>query len=456
MKLEKIATVLRDAHRNGAPFNVKMRIQKLAHLKKVIVRSEPEIVQALKKDLGKSEFETYATEIGFILEEINYMIKNIESWAKVKKVKTPITLFPGKSFIHSEAYGVVLIISPWNYPFQLCLSPFIGAIAAGNKVVLKPSEFAAETSSIIKKIVSEVFTENEVSVIEGGLEETQALLTQKFDYIFFTGSTGVGKIIMKAASEHLTPVTLELGGKSPCLIEESANIDIAAKRVAWGKFLNAGQTCVAPDYVLIPIGMQDVFVQRLKFHITTFYGLNVKTSHDYPRIVNNRHFDRLNDLLIKDKIAVGGELNREENFIGPTVMKNVELSDKVMLDEIFGPILPIIPYDHLEDAIKIIMNFPKPLAFYLFSEKSEKKDYIISKVPFGGGCINDTVIHLANPNLPFGGVGTSGIGSYHGQKSFETFTNYKSLYKQGTLVDIPLRYPPYNEQKLSWIKFFLR
>jgi aldehyde dehydrogenase (NAD+) len=456
MKLEAIASTLRHAHQNDEHFSVKMRINKLTQLKKVIVKSESKIIQALKTDLGKSEFETYATEIGFILEEINYTLKHLESWAKIKKVKTPLTLFPGKSYIHSEAYGVVLVISPWNYPFQLCLSPFIGAIAAGNKVVVKPSEFAVETSTVIKNIITDVFNENEVSVIEGGLEETQTLLKQKWDYIFFTGSTGVGKIIMKAAAEHLTPVTLELGGKSPCLIEETANIDIAAKRVAWGKFLNAGQTCVAPDYVLIPKKLQDEFVARLKFHITTFYGLDAKTSHDYPRIVNNRHFDRLQALLIKDKIVVGGDLKREENFIGPVVMKDVELTDKVMEEEIFGPILPIVPYENLDDALKIIMNFPKPLAFYIFSENSEKQKYVISKVPFGGGCVNDTVIHLANPNLPFGGVGTSGIGSYHGQKSFETFTNYKSVYKQGTLVDIPLRYPPYNEQKLSWIKLFLR
>jgi len=456
MQIDTVATTLRNAHRHEPHFSVKMRIQKLNQLKKVIVRNESEITRALKADLGKSAFETYATEIGFILEEINYTVKHLDSWAKVKKVKTPLTLFPGTSFIHSEAYGVVLIISPWNYPFQLCVSPVIGAIAAGNKVVVKPSEFASETSSIIKKIIMEVFKENEVAVVQGGLEETQALLKQKFDYIFFTGSTGVGKIIMKAAAEYLTPVTLELGGKSPCLIEESANIEIAAKRVAWGKFLNAGQTCVAPDYVLVPARLQNEFVERLKFYITTFYGLDVKSSHDYPRIVNNRHFDRLKELLIQDKIAIGGELNREENFIGPTVMKNVDLSDKVMQDEIFGPILPIIPYESLEDAIKNIMNFPKPLAFYLFSENTEKQNDIIAKIPFGGGCINDTVIHLANPNLPFGGVGTSGIGSYHGQKSFETFTNYKSVFKQGTLVDIPLRYPPYNEKKLNWIKLFLR
>jgi aldehyde dehydrogenase (NAD+) len=456
MTLSNVANQLREAHQHHGCFDVNSRVQKLGLLKKVILKYEPEITQALRSDLGKSAFETYATEIGFILEEINYTLKNLSSWAKVKKVKTPLTLFPGKSFIHPEPYGVVLLISPWNYPFQLCLSPFIGAIASGNRVVLKPSEFAIETSSIIKKIISEVFKEDEVVIVEGGLEETQTLLKQKFDYIFFTGSTGVGKVIMKAAAENLTPVTLELGGKSPCLIEESANIDIAAKRVAWGKFLNAGQTCVAPDFVLIPTNLQDQFIERLNYYITTFYGFDVKTSHDYPRIVNHRHFDRLEQLLIPEKIAVGGQLNRDENFIGPTVMKNVSWSDKVMQDEIFGPILPIIPYENLQDALKQILTLPKPLAFYLFSDDAEKQNQIISMIPFGGGCINDTVIHLANPNLPFGGVGTSGIGSYHGQKSFDTFTHYKSLYQQGSLVDIPLRYPPYNEQKMNWIKFFLR
>jgi aldehyde dehydrogenase (NAD+) len=336
------------------------------------------------------------------------------------------------------------------------MSPFIGAIAAGNKVVVKPSEFAQQTSSIIQKIISDVFTESEVVVVEGGLNETQLLLKQKFDYIFFTGSTAVGKIMMKAAAEHLTPLTLELGGKSPCLIEESANLEVAAKRVAWGKFLNAGQTCVAPDYVLVPEHLQDEFISKLRFYLQQFYGSDIKSSQDYPRIVNHKHFDRLKDLLIKEKIVEGGVLEREDNFISPTIMKNVEWTDKIMEDEIFGPILPVIPYKKLEEAIQNILNYPKPLAFYVFSEKSEKQKEIISRVPFGGGCINDTVVHLANPNLPFGGVGTSGIGSYHGQKSFDTFTHYKSVYKQGTLVDIPLRYPPYNETKLNWVKFFLR
>lgn len=456
MNLENLAKTLRDDIHSNGHMEVKLRRARLEKLKLTITKLIPEISEALRLDLGKSSFESYTTEIGFILEEISFTLKHLEDWTKVKKVKTPITMFPGKSAIHPEPYGVVMIISPWNYPFQLCLSPFVGALAAGNRVVIKPSEIAPHTSTIIHRIMTEVFTETEVVVVEGGLEETQILLKQRFDYIFFTGSTAVGKVMMKAAAEHLTPVTLELGGKSPCLIEESANLDVAAKRIAWGKFLNAGQTCVAPDYILIPTKLQDSFIAKIKSHIETFYGSDVKASTDYPRIVNNKHFDRLQNLMDPKKVAYGGTSSREDNFIAPTILKDVAFSDKIMEDEIFGPLLPIIPYEKLDDAIKSILDYPKPLAFYVFSEDQSKQESIISRIPFGGGCINDTVIHLANPNLPFGGVGTSGIGSYHGQKSFDTFTHYKSLYQQGTVVDIPLRYPPYNEKKLNWVKFFLR
>lgn len=455
MNLSTIAQDLKSAIHERGHIPLEVRKKRLEGLKKTILAKEAAINQALKEDLGKSTFESYATEVGFILEEIKYTLKNIDSWAKPKKVKTPLTMFPGKSAIHPEPYGVILIVSPWNYPFQLCVSPFIGALAAGNRVVIKPSEYAPKTSDVIKSIIDEVFEEHEVQVVQGGLDETQILLKQKFDYIFFTGSTMVGKIMMKAAAEHLTPVTLELGGKSPCLIEESANIDITAKRCAWGKFLNAGQTCVAPDYVLVPEKLQGEFIDRMKAHLKTFYGENTKSSEDYPRIVNQKHFDRLNSLIMPEKVAIGGKVSRDENFIEPTIMKDVSWSDKVMEDEIFGPILPVIPYKTMSEAIEKILSMPKPLAFYVFSEDEKKKNEIIAKIPFGGGCINDTVIHLANPNLPFGGVGTSGIGSYHGKKSFDTFTHYKSVFEQGTKVDIPLRYPPY-EGKLSWLKLFIR
>lgn len=454
MTLHVLANEMRSMCLRNGGLSVQRRKESLTKLKRSIQAKESQINQALKEDLGKSTFETYATEIGFILDEIGHTLKNLEDWAAPKKVKTPLTLFPGTSTVYPEPYGVVLIISPWNYPFQLCLSPLLGAIAAGNRVVIKPSEFAPHTSSIIKLIIEEVFNRDEVYLVEGGIDETQILLKQKFDYIFFTGSTMVGKIIMKAASEHLTPVTLELGGKSPCLIEESANLDMAAKRCAWGKFLNAGQTCVAPDYVLIPRKMQEQFIKSLKNYIDQFYG-DVKSSLDYPRIINQKHFDRLTSLVVPEKIAIGGDFNRDEKYISPTVLRNVTWEDKVMEDEIFGPILPVIPYESLDEAIEKIMSSPKPLAFYVFSENEFQRQNIIKKVPFGGGCINDTVIHLANPNLPFGGVGTSGIGSYHGKKSFDTFSHFKSVFEQRNLVDIPLRYPPY-DGKLSWLKLFIR
>ncbi|MFP5386128.1 MAG: aldehyde dehydrogenase [Bacteriovoracia bacterium] len=455
MSLSTLAADLRKSIHSKGHLPPETRKRRLEKLKRTILAKEDLINEALKKDLGKSAFEAYATEVGFILEEINYTLKNLDHWVAPKKVRTPLTLFPGKSSVHPEPYGVVLVISPWNYPFQLCFSPFIGAFAAGNRVVIKPSEFAPHTSGIIKSIVEEVFEDSEALIVEGALEETQILLGQRFDYIFFTGSTAVGKIIMKAAAEHLTPVTLELGGKSPCLIEESANIDVAAKRCTWGKFLNAGQTCVAPDYVLVPRNKQAAFIERMNHHLKAFYGENPKASSDYPRIVNQKHFDRIENLINKEKVAIGGKSHRDENYIEPTVMKEVSWSDKVMEDEIFGPLLPVIPYDNINEAIEQILLRPKPLAFYLFSEDAKRRKEIISKVPFGGGCVNDTVIHLANPHLPFGGVGTSGIGSYHGKKSFDTFTHYKSVFEQGTKVDIPLRYPPY-EGKLSWLKFFIR
>jgi aldehyde dehydrogenase (NAD+) len=455
MDLTTVAQSLRQTIYTQGHLPLTIRKQRLQALKKAIVAREKNIMEALRKDLGKSSFETYATEIGFILEEISFTLKHLDEWTSVKKVKTPITLFPGKSYVYPEPYGVVLVVSPWNYPFQLCLSPFVGAVAAGNRVVVKPSEFAVHTSAIIHEMVSEVFRPEESQVVLGGLEETQVLLKQKFDYIFFTGSTPVGKIMMKAAAEHLTPVTLELGGKSPCIIE-SANIDVAAKRIAWGKFLNAGQSCVAPDYLVIPRGMQDDFIERIRVHLGSFYQDNVRASQDYTRIINEKHFDRLSNLIDSAKIALGGERIREERFIAPTILRDVEWSDKVMEDEIFGPILPLIPYDSLEEALGRIQGLPKPLAFYVFSENLGRQESIVSRMPFGGGCVNDCVVHLANPNLPFGGVGTSGIGSYHGQKSFETFTHQKSVYKQGTAVDIPLRYPPYNEKKLNWLRLLIR
>lgn len=433
--------------------NVSARISKLKALKSSILRHEKEIHAALKHDLGKSFFESYIAEVGFILEDIQHALKHIDSWTKIKKVSTPLTLLPAQSFIVPEPVGKVLIIAPWNYPFQLSLSPLIGAISAGNLVVLKPSEFAPEVARVLKVVLDEAFTHEEVEVALGGVEVTTELLKKKFNHIFFTGSTQVGRIVMRAAAEHLTPVTLELGGKSPFLIEESANLDSAAKRCAWGKFMNAGQTCVAPDYVLVPEHLKDEFITKIKNHLSNFYTQNPEASEDYGRIINERHWERLNALIPREKVVIGGQ-STKPNYLAPTVLKDVQWNDKVMEDEIFGPILPVLTYKSLDEAIAKINQRPKPLAFYVFSEDQTIAQEIIQRVSFGGGCINDCVIHLANPNLPFGGVGDSGMGSYHGQKSFEIFTHFKSLIKNTTKVDIPLRYPPF-AGKLNWIKRFL-
>ena len=431
-----------------------LRKERLKSLAKVITAKEALITKALHADLGKSEFESYISEIGFILDDIKFMRKNLDSWMTPQKVTTPVPMLPGKSFVYPDPHGVVLIIAPWNYPFQLCLSPLIGAIAAGNRVVVKPSEIASQTSLIIQEILEDVFEEEEVVVVQGAAKETEALLKEKFDYIFFTGSTAVGKVVMKAAAEHLTPLTLELGGKSPCIIDESAELSTAVKRIVWGKFLNAGQTCVAPDYILIQESLKAAFIEKFKEVVTEFFGTDIKTSSDYPRIINEKHFDRLVALINPSQVKFGGEHERAQKFIAPTLLDKVKWDDKIMEDEIFGPLLPMITFKKLEDIIPKILERPRPLALYFFGTNTEAEKKVIERISFGGGCINDTVIHLANPYLPFGGTGASGLGSYHGESSFWTFSHKKSVFKQMNKVDIPLRYPPY-KTKLNWIKFFI-
>ncbi len=455
MNLGSIAADLRTVHRTEGPLELGLRKKRLVALRSAIDRNGSAIADALAADLGKSAFEAYVSEIGFIREEISYTLEHLEDWASAKRVPTPMTLFPGKSTVHPEPYGVALIISPWNYPFQLCLSPLVGAIAAGNRVVVKPSEFVPTTSGVIAAVLAEVFAETEVRVVLGGVAETQALLAQAFDYIFFTGSTAVGKIVMRAAAEHLTPLTLELGGKSPCLIDSSANLALAARRCAWGKFLNSGQTCVAPDYVLVPRDLQHRFIDELRSVVQDFYGGDPKVSPDYGRLISEAHFDRLLKLVDADKTAIGGEHLRSERYFAPTVLRDVRWSDPVMEEEIFGPVLPVLPYDDFSEALDQIAARPKPLALYLFTDHQTAKEEVVRRVSFGGGCINDTVLHLANPNLPFGGVGPSGMGSYHGRRTFETFSHFKSVFEQTTAVDVPLRYPPY-KGKLGWMKLFLR
>jgi len=438
--------------KTGFTQKVQNRINVLKELKKCILKYEKKLSLALFHDLHKSEFESYATEIGFVLEEIGYLIKNLKHWAKPQKVETPFVHFKAESNIYSEPYGHVLVIAPWNYPFQLTFAPLAGAIAAGNVVTVKPSEFSPETTSVMNLIINEVFNNEYVNVFVGDKSVSEILLKQKFDLIFFTGSTHVGRIVMKAAAEFLTPVVLELGGKSPCIVAEDAALDYAAKRIAWGKFLNAGQTCVAPDYVLVHESVENVFLQKIKENIQEFYTYKAQNSPDYPRIINKQNFLRLVKLLEGTEIFYGGKCLEEELFIEPTILRNVTPNAAVMQQEIFGPILPVITYNELDKAIEFINNGDKPLALYLFTGSKATENKIIENVSFGGGCINETVMHLANNNLPFGGVGASGMGAYHGKYSFDAFSHKKAVMKKTNFFDVPLRYPPYNDLNLNLLK----
>lgn len=434
---------------------LKFRLEALKTLRSAIQSYEQELMQALKADLNKSEFEAYSTEIGVVLEEIRFAINGLKTWAKPKRVKTPITHVGSKSYIYSEPYGVTLIIAPWNYPFQLALAPLIGTIAAGNCAIIKPSELTPNTSEILAKLIHENFPEDFVSVVTGGVETSTALLNESLDYIFFTGSVPVGKLVMEAASKHLTPVTLELGGKSPCIVHKDAKLKLAAKRIAWGKFLNAGQTCIAPDYLYVQKEIKEEFLFYLKQAIIDLYGEQPLENPNFTRIVSEKHFNRLTTFLSNGNLHFGGTANSENLMIEPTVLTAISWEDSVMADEIFGPILPVLDYQDLEEVIHGIQNHPNPLSLYLFSESAAVAKDILKRVSFGGGCINDTVYHLVSPYLPFGGVGTSGTGAYHGKGSFDTFSHQKSVLKQTTLFDIPVRYPNV-KNGLKKIKMFLR
>ncbi|KMT21144.1 aldehyde dehydrogenase [Clostridium cylindrosporum] len=439
----------------GRTRDIDFRISSLIKLKNGICRYEDAIFDALKRDLGKSKAESYMTEIGFVLDEINFVIKNLRKWSKPKRVKTSISQIPGKSYIYREPYGKVLIMSPWNYPFQLSIAPLIGAIAGGNCAVIKPSEYSTYTSSLLKSLIEEVFESEYVKVIEGGREINQRILKEKFDYIFFTGSVEVGKIVMQAASSSLTPLTLELGGKSPCIVDRECNISTAAKKIAWGKFINSGQTCVAPDYLVIHKDVKSKFIECFKENIKKFYGDNPIKSSDYSKIINIKHFERLESYLNTGNILVGGELDVKNRKISPTLIDNISMEDNIMKEEIFGPILPIIEYEDVNEAISFIIEMPKPLALYLFTDNKSIEKKILNEVSFGGGCVNDTIIHLASSHMPFGGVGNSGIGSYHGKFSYDTFTHSKSILKKYNFFDTNLRYPPY-KGKLEKIKKILK
>ncbi|MEK5499151.1 aldehyde dehydrogenase [Bacillus sp. FSL M8-0077] len=420
---------------------VQERIRLLNDLKAAIKHHEKDILQALAHDLHKSEQEAYTTEIGMVYEEINHTVKHLHKWAKPSRAKTPLTHIGSKSMIIKEPYGSVLIIAPWNYPFQLALSPLVGAISAGNAVTLKPSELTPHVSNVIGTIVESVFQEDLAAVVEGGVDVSTELLKLPFDYIFFTGSVAVGKVVMEAAAKHLTPVTLELGGKSPCIVMPDADIKLAAKRITFGKFTNAGQTCIAPDYLLVHESIKEDLLREMTTCIRDFYGNQPETNPHFGKNVSQRHFDRLSQFLSNGTIVTGGQRNEQELKIAPTILDHISWEDPVMQEEIFGPILPVISFDSLQEAADMIKARPKPLALYLFTTNKETEAYILDNLSFGGGCINDTLMHVATPYLPFGGVGESGIGRYHGKESFFTFTHEKSVLRQTNRFDFSFRYP---------------
>jgi aldehyde dehydrogenase (NAD+) len=435
--------------------DVKFRKQQLKSLSKSIKNHETELLEALNADLAKNKVESFTTEIGFVLKSIKLARKELKNWTKRKQVNTPLFMFPAKSYIMKEPYGTVLIIGPFNYPLQLVIEPLIGAIAAGNTAIIKPSEYTPHVTKVLRKIIEAVFNPEYVAVIEGEAETTQQLTALPFDYIFFTGSENVGRSVYQAASNNLTPVTLELGGKSPVIIDESANIKVTSERICFGKFTNAGQTCIAPDYLLVKKSIKHNLINALKATISEFYGTDVQQSEDFGRIVNERHFSRLTELLTEQQhnIIFGGTTNKDNLYIAPTIIDNVDVDAKIMQEEIFGPLLPIVTYEDFDDALAFIQSKPKPLSLYLFSEDENATERVLNELSFGGGAINDTLMHIANPNLPFGGVGNSGIGQYHGKYSFNTFSHDKSYIFKTTRLESSIIFPPY-KGKFKYIKTF--
>lgn len=453
MEIESILLKQRDFFATQQTKSLAFRKMYLEKLKNLIISNENMLYEAINKDFGKSKFDTFTTELSFILNDINYYIKNLKSLSKPKKVSTNLVNQLGSSRIYADPLGCVLVIGAWNYPYQLSLSPIIAAMAAGDCCILKPSEIAENTMKAMASIINENFPSEYLYVYEGGIDEATALLQLKFDKIFFTGSTKVGKIVYKAAAEHLTPVTLELGGKSPAIVTKNANLEIAAKRIVWGKFLNAGQTCVAPDYLLVEETIQEQFLEMIRKYIRQFkYD---QDSEQYTRIINQRNFQRLVRLIDKEKIYSGGHFDEEKLYIEPTILNHINWNDEIMQEEIFGPLLPVISFQSYNAALNAVLELEKPLAAYLFTNDSEEKESFTRKLSFGGGCINDTVMHLSNDHLPFGGVGSSGIGNYHGKYGFEAFSHQKAVLDKATWGEPDIKYPPYSEKKLSWIKKLL-
>ena len=446
MEYKSMLHTQRAYFQTGDTKDVEFRIRQLKKLYQWITVHEQEIMDALYMDLNKSNFEAYATEIGIVKEEIRYTLKHLRKWAAPKRVPTPITQFPSKSFIYPEPYGIVLIMSPWNYPFQLTIAPLVGAICAGNCAVVKPSAYSPHTTKVMADMLRELFQEKYIAVVEGGRQENQALLNEKFDYIFFTGSVNVGKYVMEKASAHLTPVSLELGGKSPCIVDETADLKLAAKRIVWGKFLNSGQTCVAPDYILVQNSVKDKLVRYMEKYIRKMFGKDPMQNPDYPKMINEKHFNRVLGLAERAHVVCGGGSDVDMLKIEPTVLDQVTWESPVMQEEIFGPLLPVLTFYDIEEAIQMVNARPRPLALYYFTKDKQREAMMLKQVSYGGGCINDTIVHLATSHMPFGGVGNSGMGGYHGKDSFDTFTHKKSIMKKSVLLDIPIRYAPFKNK----------
>jgi len=455
MDIPKIVNQQKKFFNSNSTKQVSLRIETLKKLKNLLKENEQELYTAIYTDFKKSEFETYLTELSLIYNELNDAIRNLKKWSKQKRVRTNLANFPAKSYIIPEPLGTVLVISAWNYPYQIALIPAISALAAGNTVVIKPSEIPNNTSIILAKIINSNFDSNYLTVIEGGVKTTTELLKEKWDKIFFTGSSKVGKIIYKAAAENLTPVTLELGGKSPTFVLADCNIKITAKRIVWAKFLNAGQTCIAPDYLLVEGKIKEQLLLALKKEIENAYQNNKEVKENYVQIVNEQNFNRLEQLIPTEKIYHGGETNRENRSIAPTLLHNINFDDSIMQDEIFGPILPVISFNNLEDVITKIKEREKPLSLYVYSKNKKTIKKILHEISFGGGGINESLVHYSNPNLPFGGVGASGIGNYHAKAGFDTFTHYKSILHKTSWLEPNIKYTPFTEIKMRILKFIL-
>jgi aldehyde dehydrogenase (NAD+) len=434
---------------------IQYRVQMLQKLREVLKANEDEMYSAIYEDFGKSQFETYASELSLIYHELKNLEKNVPKWGKPQRVKTSLANMPGKSYIIPEPLGVTLVIGAWNYPYQLSLVPAITSLAAGNTVILKPSELPSRTSQIMAKLINRNFPKEYFHVIEGGVKETTELLNHRFDKIFFTGSTPVGKIVYQAAAKHLTPVTLELGGKSPTFVLADANLETSAKRIAWAKYLNAGQTCVAPDYILVEKSVEKPFLEALRKEINKKYQMNGELSENYLQIINEKNFHRLTQLVDKEKVFLGGEFHVDKRMICPTVMQDVHFEDEIMKDEIFGPILPVIAFENLDEVVRKVKERPKPLSCYIYSKNKQTVNKLLCELSFGGGAVNDSIMHLTNSHLPFGGVGHSGMGSYHGKAGFDDFTHYKSILQKPFRLEPKVKYAPYSMRKLKLIRWLM-